>query len=322
MGAYIVRRLIAMIPTWLLVMFAVVALVRMIPGSTVDLLLQDQGSAGVQSGRAKLDRAEIEKRLGLDKPIPIQYLQYVAGVPRGDLGKSLWTQIPVTTTIAQRAPVTIQVAIIAFVASFVLAIPLGVFSAVYQDRPADYILRSLSIAGISIPPFAIGTALIMFPQMWWGIGIQFGWVSFAQDPIAHLKLLIPPAIVLGVALSAGTARLMRTQMLEVMQQDYIRTARAKGMRETRIIMRHALKNAMIPVITVFGSQVAGLLGGSVISETIFGLPGLGTLLVDSINQRDYPIVQGIVVLTSLVLMMMNLAVDLSYGWLDPRIRLH
>jgi peptide/nickel transport system permease protein len=321
MGPYILRRLVAMVPTWLIIIFAVVALLRLIPGSTVDLLLQDQGSGGVQSGRAKLDREAVTKRLGLDKPIPLQYVQYVAGVAHGDFGKSLWTQVPVTTTIAQRAPVTIQVAIIAFVAAFLLSIPIGVISAVRQDRPADYILRSVSIAGISIPNFAIGTALIMFPQMWFGWGITFGWVSFTQDPILHMKMLIPPAIVLGVQLSAGTARLMRTQMLEVLQQDYIRTARAKGLHEIRVIMKHAMKNAMIPVITVFGSQVAGLLGGSVISETIFGLPGLGTLLVDSINQRDYPLVQGIVVITSIVLMLMNLLVDVSYGWLDPRIRL-
>src|SRR5262249_48163200 len=155
---------------------------------------------GVQSGRAKLDREAIEKRLGLDQPIPIQYLKYVAGVAHGDFGKSLWTQIPVTTTISQPAPVTIQVAGLALVAAFILAVPIGVISAVKRDRPTDYVLRSVSIAGISIPNFSIGTALLMFPQMWWGIHITFGWVSFAENPILHMQMLIPPAIVLGVQL--------------------------------------------------------------------------------------------------------------------------
>lgn len=321
MQAYILRRLIAMVPTWLIVMFIVVALVRLIPGSIVDLLLQEQGGGGTQGGRANVDRLEIERRLGLDKSIPLQYVEYVGNVARGDFGRSLWSQEKVTTSIAFRAPVTMQVAAIAFATSVLVAIPIGVVAAIKRDRPIDYLLRSISIAGISVPGFAIGTALIVFPQMWWGIGLSFRWVTFAEDPIQHLKLLIPPAVVLGVQLSAGSARLTRAMMLEVLQQDYIRTARAKGLRETEVILRHALKNALIPVITVFGAEISGLLGGSVITETIFALPGMGTLMVDAINTRDYPVVQGIVVMTSLFLMVMNLVVDLSYGWLDPRIRL-
>jgi peptide/nickel transport system permease protein len=321
MGKYALRRLIAMIPTWLIIMFAVVSLVRLMPGSVIDILLEEQGGQGQLGGRAKLERDELKARLGLADSIPVQYAKYVGGVVRGDFGKSIWSQEPVTKLIAQRFPVTAQVAVIAFLTSIMVAIPVGVISAIRRDRIMDYLLRGITVAGISVPGFAIGTALILFPQLWWGWGISFNYVTFAEDPIGHFKILIPPAIVLGVQLSAGSARLTRTMMLEVLQQDYVRTARAKGLQERNVILRHALKNALIPVITVFGSEISGLLGGSVITETIFALPGLGRLMVNSINFRDYPVVQGIVVMTSMFLMLMNLLVDLSYGWLDPRIHL-
>lgn len=321
MGSYIIRRLLAMIPTWLIIIFVVVALVRLMPGSVVDILLEEQGGQGTLGGRATLEREELLRRMGLDAPIPIQYLRYVGGVVQGDFGRSIWSQEPVTQLIAQRMPVTAEVAVIAFVTAVIIAIPVGVISAIRRDKGADYLLRGITVAGISVPGFAIGTAIILFPQLWWGWGVNFNYVTLTEDPIAHLKILIPPAIVLGVQLSAGSARLTRTMMLEVLQQDYIRTARAKGLVESAVVMRHGLKNALIPVITVFGGQIEGLLGGSVITETIFALPGLGRLMVNSINFRDYPVVQGIVVMTAMFLMFMNLLVDLSYGWLDPRIRL-
>jgi peptide/nickel transport system permease protein len=321
MGGYITRRLIAMIPTWLIIMFVVVSLVRLMPGSVIDILLEEQGGQGQLGGRQQVERQELMERLGLADPIPVQYVKYVGGVVRGDFGRSIWSQEPVTKLIAQRIPVTAEVAVIAFVTSISIAIPLGVISAVNRDSPIDYLLRSISIAGISVPGFAIATALILFPQLWWGWGISFQYVKLSEDPLAHLKILIPPAIVLGVNLSAGSARLTRTMMLEVLQQDYIRTARAKGLQEANVVLRHGLKNALIPVITVFGAQIEGLLGGSVITETVFALPGLGRLMVNAINFRDYPVVQGIVVMTAMFLMIMNLIVDVSYGWLDPRIRL-
>jgi peptide/nickel transport system permease protein len=321
MGGYITRRLIAMIPTWLIVMFVVVALVRLMPGSVIDILLEEQGGQGQLGGRQQVERQELLERLGLADPIPLQYVKYVGGVVQGDFGRSIWSQEPVTKLIAQRIPVTAEVAIIAFITSISIAIPLGVISAVNRDSLPDYILRSISIAGISVPGFAIATALILFPQLWWGWGISFQYVKLTEDPLAHLKILIPPAIVLGVNLSAGSARLTRTMMLEVLQQDYIRTARAKGLQEASVVLKHGLKNALIPVITVFGAQIEGLLGGSTITETVFALPGLGRLMVNAINFRDYPVVQGIVVLTAMFLMIMNLVVDVSYGWLDPRVRL-
>ncbi len=321
MSTYIIRRLLAMIPTWLIIIFTVIALVRLMPGSVVDILLQEQGGQGQLGGRANVERNELLKRMGLDVPIPIQYLRYVGGVVQGDFGRSLWSQEPVTRLIAQRMPVTAEVAVLAFTTAVIIAIPVGVLSAIRRDQGTDYLLRGITVAGISVPGFAIGTAIILFPQLWWGWGVSFNYVTLTEDPLAHLKILIPPALVLGIQLSASSARLTRTMMLEVLQQDYIRTARAKGLIESTVIMKHGLKNALIPVVTVFGGQIEGLLGGSVITETIFALPGLGRLMVNSINTRDYPVVQGIVVMTAMFLMMMNLLVDLSYGWLDPRIRL-
>ena len=310
-----------MIPTWLIIIFTVIALVRLMPGSVVDILLQEQGGQGQLGGRANVERNELLKRMGLDVPIPIQYLRYVGGVVQGDFGRSLWSQEPVTRLIAQRMPVTAEVAVLAFTTAVIIAIPVGVLSAIRRDQGTDYLLRGITVAGISVPGFAIGTAIILFPQLWWGWGVSFNYGTLTEDPLAHLNILIPPALVLGIQLSASSARLTRTMMLEVLQQDYIRTARAKGLIESTVIMKHGLKNALIPVVTVFGGQIEGLLGGSVITETIFALPGLGRLMVNSINTRDYPVVQGIVVMTAMFLMMMNLLVDLSYGWLDPRIRL-
>jgi peptide/nickel transport system permease protein len=318
MAKYIIRRLIGMIPTWLIIMFAVVFMVRLIPGSIVDVLLADQGGTG--SYQKGLDRAAIEKRLGLDKPVYVQYIQYVIGVSHGDLGNSLWDQQPVVKLIAQRVPVTFQVALVAIITSIAVSIPIGVIAAVRRDTPVDYLLRSISILGISIPGFAIGTAIVIFPTLWWGWTVSFSYVSFAQDPIKHMTMIIPPAMVLGIQLSASVARLTRTMMLEVLQEDYVRTARAKGLQEPKIIVRHALKNALIPVVTVLGIQITNLLGGSVITETIFALPGLGRLMVSAIGSRDYPVVQGIVVMTAVFVMCMNLAVDVSYGYLDPRAR--
>lgn len=321
MTTYIIQRVLGMIPTWILIMFAVVSMTRFIPGDIVDLLLSEQGGVNA-AGQLAVDRAILEERLGLNQPVHTQFFKYVVGVARGDLGTSLWDQQEVTTLIQRRIPVTAEVALIAIVTSVLISIPLGVVAAVKRDTMLDYLLRSVSILGISIPGFAIGTAIIIFPTIWWGITVSLRYRSFSEDPLQHLQLIIPPAIVLGTELSAGVARLVRTQMLEVLQEDYIRTARSKGVRERVVIFKHALKNALIPVVTVLAFQVSALLGGSVVTETIFNLPGLGRLLVGSIASRDYPIIQGIVVMTSVFVMITSLLVDISYGLLDPRARLH
>jgi peptide/nickel transport system permease protein len=315
-GTYIIRRLLLMIPTVLLLVLIVVVMIRMIPGNIVDLLLEESGAGGA----GQLDRQMIEERLGLNRPIYQEYVDYVLGLVRGDLGNSLWDQRPVRDAIWDRVPVTMEVALIAIAMSVIVSIPIGVISAVRQDTFFDYLLRSISVLGISVPNFAIGTAIVVFPAIWWGWSVSFRYVTFAEDPIKHLTIVFPPAAVLGIQLSASVARMTRAMMLEVLQEDYIRTARAKGLHEFRVVSGHALKNALIPVVTLLGLQVTFLIGGSVITETIFALPGLGRLLLEAIGSRDYPIVQGIVVVIGTFVIFVNLLVDLSYGLLDPRVK--
>ncbi|MDA1148199.1 MAG: ABC transporter permease [Chloroflexi bacterium] len=320
MTRYFVSRMLGIIPTFLLLLFIVVTLIRFIPGDIVDLMLQEQGGSSAGSGTTKLARDIIEERLGLDRPLLVQYGDYIVGMLRGSLGESLWDQRPVINMILSRSAVTLEVAAFAIVVSLLIALPVGIISAVKQDTPLDYIVRSLIILGISVPGFAIATAIVIFPALWWGYSVSFIYTSFTEDPIQHLILITPPAIVLGTQLSASVARMTRTMMLEVMQEDYIRTARSKGLGGSRVIMGHALKNALIPVVTLLGLQITFLIGGSVITETVFVLPGLGRLLLESIGYRDYPVIQGIVVTIGLGVMLINLLIDMSYAFLDPRIR--
>lgn len=315
MAKYAARRLIGMIPTALVLLLLVVLMVRMLPGNIVDLLLADSNVPASAEARA-----EMEHRLGLDMPLPERYARYVLGVTRGDLGVSLWDGRAVTTIIASRALVTAEVAAIAIVISVLVSIPLGVVSAVRRNTGVDYLLRSLSILGISLPSFVVATAIVILPALWFQVALPFQYRSFWEDPRQNLAIVLPAAGVLGILLSATVARMMRTTMLEVLQQDYMRTARAKGLSNVVVIVRHGLKNALIPVVTLLGLQLAGLVGGSVITESVFALPGLGRLLLDSLTKRDFPIVQGVVVSVGFLVMLTNLLVDLSYGYLDPRIR--
>jgi len=303
-----------MIPTVLVLLFMVVLMVRMLPGNIVDILLEDGGTNTPEA------RAEFTHALGLDIPLPIQYGRYVLGVVQGDLGVSLWDKRSVTEIIAGRAQVTAQVAAIAIAVSVLVSIPLGVVSAVRRNSLLDYFLRSMSILGISLPSFVVATSIVILPALWFKVSLPFQYKSFLEDPVQNLQIVLPAAGVLGVLLSASIARMMRTTMLDVLQQDYIRTARAKGLSGFTVVLRHGLKNALIPVVTLLGLQLTALIGGSVITESIFALPGLGRLLLDSLVKRDYPIVQGVVVSVGLLIMFTNLAVDLTYGYLDPRIR--
>jgi len=312
------RRIIGMIPTLLILLFMVVVMVRIIPGNVVDIILQET------SGGRDFDaaRKQLEVSLGLHYSLPEAYGRYVANAVQGDLGVSLWDKQSVTGKIISRLPPTLSIAGVAIVIAIALAIPIGVISAVRRDKPIDYLLRSIAIAGISLPSFVIGTALVIFPAIWFGVSlVKFQYVPLTADPIAHIKLILPPAIVLGIGLTASVARLMRTMMLEVLMQDYIRTARAKGLRGSTVIMRHGLKNALIPVVTLLGLQFAFLIGGSVIVESIFAVPGLGRLLIEALRERDYPIIQGVVLVIGVMVMVINLIVDMSYAWLDPRVRL-
>lgn len=313
MTKYVVRRILLAIPTILLVTFMTFLIVRLVPGDIVQLILAERPYASPEA------RAEIEDDLGLDKPIPVQFLVYLGNVARGDLGQSYWTSRPVTDEIRTRMPVTAELGLYSILIGLVVALPVGVISAVRQDRPADYIARSFAILAISVPYFFTATLLIVFPPMWgWAPPLTFkGW---SEGPIDHLYYFFFPALLLGLALSGTVMRLTRTMMLEVLRHDYIRTAWAKGLRERSVIMRHVLKNAFIPVITVVGLQVGVALSGTIILETIFNMPGVGRFLVGAIFQRDYPSIQGVVLVLATSVVLVNLLVDLTYAYLDPRIR--
>ncbi|MDI4233792.1 ABC transporter permease [Bradyrhizobium sp. Arg237L] len=315
MYGYIVRRLLALIPTLLFASLIVFATVRMIPGDVIDMMLSQNDLAA-----DKLSREQLVHALGLDKPMAEQYLIWIAGILKGDFGRSLWQSTPVLELVLQRLPVTFELGVIALAVGLVIALPIGVYSAVRQDTVGDFVARSFSILLLAVPSFWMGTMVMVFPSIWWGWSPEVNYVKFGDDPIQNLKQMIVPAMVLGASLSAVTMRMTRTMMLEVLRQDYIRTARAKGLNQRLVIMRHALRNALIPVITLVGLQAPLLIGGAIIIEQIFVIPGMGLLLLEAVNQRDYPIITGVFLTVGLAVMLINLMVDLSYGLLDPRVR--
>lgn len=316
MGAYAARRILALIPTMLFASLIVFLIIRMVPGDVIDLMMsQNDISADAAS------RDDLRKALGMDASLPVQYLNWMGNIVlHGDLGRSLWQNEPVGRLILSRVPATLSLGLMAMTIALLLALPIGVFSALRQDTKADYLFRSFSILMLAIPSFWLGTMVMVFPSIWWGWSPQVSYTAFTDDPVGHVKQMLVPAVVLGLALSALTMRLTRTMMLEVMRQDYIRTAWAKGLSEPLIVARHALRNALIPVVTLVGLQAPLILGGAVIIEQIFVLPGMGLLLLDAVNQRDYPLVSGIFFVVGVAVMLINLLVDLSYGLLDPKVR--
>ena len=316
MQAYIIRRLLALVPTLFFASVIVFVTVRMIPGDIIDLMLSQNDIAA-----AKLGREQLEQALGLDQPMWIQYWRWVGAILiHGDFGNSLWQSTPVREQLMMRLPITFELGAMALVVGLMVAIPIGVFSAVRQDTAGDYFARSFSILMLAVPSFWLGTMVMVFPSIWWGWSPPIQFVSFTKDPLANLSQMIIPAIILGCALSAITMRLTRTMMLEVLRQDYIRTAWAKGLGEKLVVARHALRNALIPVVTLIGLQAPLLIGGAVIMEQIFVIPGMGLLLLDAVSQRDYPIITGVFLVVGVAVMFINLIVDLSYGLLDPKVR--
>jgi len=315
MQAYILRRLLALIPTLIFASIIVFTTVRLIPGDIIDLMLsQNDISAG------KMDREALVQALGLDQPLWSQYLAWVGNLLRGDLGNSLWQSTPVVDRLIERIPATFELGLIAILIGLSIALPVGIYSAIRQDTAGDYIARSFSILLLAVPSFWLGTMVVVIPSIFWGWSPEVSYIPFTEDPWGNLQQMLVPAAVLGAALSAVTMRMTRTMMLEVLRQDYIRTAAAKGLPERLVVFRHALRNALIPVITLIGLQAPLVIGGAVIIEQIFGIPGMGTLLLDAVNQRDYPIITGVFLVTGLAVMLINLVVDLSYGLLDPRVR--
>ncbi len=316
MQAYIVRRVLALIPTLFFASLIVFVTVRMIPGDVIDLMLSQNDIAA-----SKMGREQLEKALGLDQPMWVQYGRWVGAILfHGDFGRSLWQNTPVSEQLLQRLPVTFELGLMALIVGLSVAVPIGVYSAVRQDTPGDYVARSFSILMLAVPSFWLGTMVMVFPSIWWGWSPPIQFVSFSKDPIGNLSQKIIPSIILGCALSAITMRLTRTMMLEVLRQDFIRTAWAKGLGEKLVVARHALRNALIPVVTLIGLQAPLLIGGAVIMEQIFVIPGMGLLLLDAVSQRDYPIITGVFLIVGVAVMFINLIVDLSYGLLDPKVR--
>jgi peptide/nickel transport system permease protein len=309
---YLARRLLVAIPSLIIASLIVFTLPRLIPGDAVQLMLAETGYAK--------DIDELRAKLGLDRALHVQYVEWVGRVLRGDLGESLWTRRPVVDELAERLPVTAELALYATVIALLIALPVGVLAAARQDTLADYIARSAAILGLSMPGFWLGTLLIVMPAIWWGWRPASGFTDFRQDPLGHVAQMLLPALVLGIASAAALMRLTRGMLLEALRQDYVRTAWAKGLAERTVVVKHALRNAVIPVITLLGTQLPLILGGTVVIETIFGLPGVSRFLFDAINQRDYPVIQGVNLLVVSTVVIVNLGVDLLYGVLDPRIR--
>jgi peptide/nickel transport system permease protein len=299
-------------PTMALVTLLVFSIIRLLPGDIVTLMLSEQGYAA--------DKAQLERMLGLDQPFYRQYLTYIGRVLQGDLGVSFWTKEPVLEEIMRRLPVSLELAVLAMLFGLVLALPAGIFSAIRQDTWLDYLFRSGAIGGLSIPGFWMATVVIVAASIWWQWVPPMRYTPFTRDPVKNLAQLWLPAFILGLALSASVMRMTRSMVLEVLREDYVRTAWAKGLSETVVVTRHVLKNAMIPVVTVMGLQLSTLIGGTVIMETIFVLPGMGKFLLDAIAWRDYPVIQGINLFLATGVIVVNLVVDLVYGFLDPRIR--
>ena len=316
MQAFVIRRIAALVPTLFFASVIVFMVVRLIPGDVIDLMLSQD------SGADKLDRGALERALGFDRPMVEQYLRWIGGVLfQGDFGISLWRQTPVADMLAARLPVTLELSLLALTVALLIALPVGILSAIRQDTAADYIARSFSIFMLAVPGFWIATIVVVFPAIWWGWSPEVKFTPFREDPLANLKQLIIPALIMGTSLSAVTIRMMRTTMLEVLRQEYVRTAWAKGLSERVVVVRHVLRNALIPVVTVIGLQATLLIGGSVIMEQIFVIPGMGLLLIEAVFDRDYPIVTGVFLVTGVAIVLINFLVDLSYGLLDPKVRL-
>ncbi|HEX2349224.1 MAG TPA: ABC transporter permease [Ktedonobacterales bacterium] len=313
MVTYIARRILLMIPVALLVSFVTFMLIHLVPGDPARVLL---GESATPQTVAALDH-----QLGLDKPLWTQYALWLGQALHGNLGQSIQLQQPVTTAIIQRLPVTAELGVLALIVSVALAIPLGVAAAARRNTSFDWLVNILSLIGTAIPNFVLGLLLILFLAVVLRPFPPGGYVPFTQDPLGNLRDIILPVVTLAAGAVAGNMRQIRASMIEVLNQDYIRTARAKGLSQRRVYYLHALRNALLPLLTIVGLQAGAILSGAVVIETIFLWPGVGQLAIQSILAKDYPVVQGVVLLSALSYMLINLLVDISYGVLDPRISL-
>ena len=315
MKAYVIRRLLLMIPTLFILTVIVFLTVRFIPGDAIDTMM-------LRLELFDFDRDDLLRSLGLDVPLHVQYGRWISGILlRGTFGESLFGgATPIEERILAKLPVTLELGLMSIAIALVIALPVGIYSAIRQDRLGDFVGRSVAVIGLATPNFWLGTMVMIYPAIWWGWTPPLEYVPLAEDPPANLGILLIPALILGTAMSAHTMRLTRTMMLEVLRQDYIRTAWAKGLKERLVVIRHAVKNAMIPVVTGIGLSLPLLVGGSVIMENIFNLPGLGRLMVTALQDRDYPVISAVNLFFAVAVAVFNLLIDLIYPYLDPRVR--
>ena len=334
MRSYLIRRLLLIIPTLFILTIIVFLAVRFIPGDVIDVMVAEMEAW--HAAGADLDRDTLERMLGLDVPVYVQYGRWLGVLPtpdwitgeshfrgllQGTFGESLFgAPFTIEEIIIGRLPVTIELGALSILIGLVIALPVGVYSAIRQDTVADYAGRTAAIIGLATPNFWIGIMVMLYPAIWWGWSPPIELIPFAEDPLGNLGMFLIPALILGTALAASTMRMTRTMMLEVLRQDYIRTAWSKGLRERVVVMRHAIKNALIPVVTLVGLQLPLLVGGSVIVELIFALPGIGRMFVDALDGRDYPVVSAINLIFAAAVLAINLMIDVFYAFLDPRVR--
>ena len=312
MGRYALQRLLAMIPVLLVVAVVTFSLIHLTPGDPVALMAGDEATPE--------QKAAIRKDMGLDKPIYEQLVIYFADILRGDLGESIFSKFPVVELIKQRLEPTLFIAVFSQIVSIVIAIPLGILAAWKANTWVDRVVMVIAVLGLAIPSFWLGANLI------WVFAVKlhwfpaFGYIPISEGIVPWIKSITLPSISVGFISAALIARMTRASMLEVLREDYVRTARAKGLGEQAVLLGHAFKNASIPVVTIIGIGIAGLVSGLVVTEAVFGIPGIGRLIVDAVNRRDYPVIQGVILMVTVAYVLINLIVDLIYGYLDPRIR--
>jgi len=315
MWQYVVKRLLLMIPTLLGAALVIFLLMNLVPGDVALLII-----GGDQGGDINTHELEkLRQQLGLNRPLFVQFLSWLWGVMRLDFGKSLWTGASVIEELMIRLPLSLEVAIAATVVSIIIAIPLGTLAAIRQDTWVDYVVRVISIGGLAMPAFWTGILIILLLVIYFEWAPPLEYVSITRDPWENFQQLVWPIVTVGYRNAAVISRMTRSTVLEVMREDYVRTAWAKGLRERWVVMKHALKNAILPVITIIGTEVAFLIGGLVVTETVFTLNGVGRFMVDAIAHRDIPVVQTLVLLIAFAFVFVNLIVDLLYAWIDPRI---
>lgn len=313
MQTYILQRVLLAAVTLVIVAIIAFSILRIMPGSAAEMMVTEQGYAeNVEA---------LRERLGLNDAVYVQFGHWVGDLLGGSLGESLYTGKPITEEIANRLPVSMRLGIMMLLTGWSVGVPLGVLAAVRQGTALDELSRATAVLFLALPTFWVATMFLVFPSIWFGWAPPLRYVPFTDDPIASTKHLIWPALIGGLPISAGIVRITRTLMLEVLRQDYVRTARAKGLAQRVVLYRHCLRNAAPPLITMMGLQLTTLVAGSVILEQIFGIPGVGRYVLEAAIRRDYPVVQALLLITATLLLVTNLAVDLAYGYLDPRIRL-